>query len=37
MGGVEEEKPMTREFRNGENLRNSPYDRLTLSGLSGAY
>jgi len=31
MGEVEEEKPMMREFRIGENLRDSPYDRLTLS------
>jgi len=31
MGEVEEEKPHDERFRGGENLRNSPYDKLTLS------
>jgi hypothetical protein len=31
MGEVEEEKPMAREFRIGEDLRDPPYNRLTPS------
>jgi hypothetical protein len=32
MGEVEEEKPMAREFRSGEGLRKSLYNKLTRSG-----
>jgi hypothetical protein len=31
MGEGKEEKPMAREFRSGEGLRKSPYNKLTLS------
>ena len=33
MGEVEEKKSMMREQRSGENLKNSPYGKLTLSNL----